>query len=244
MLSALVGAETVLLLLLTVVVIALLRSHAEILRRLGDGSDSANDAERELIAPAWHDGTGRAALDVAGSTLRGDAIKLAVGAGKPPTLLAFLTSGCSVCEGFWTALGQGCEAPGGARVIAVTKDASHERLVRLRELASERAPVVMSTAAWEGYAVPAAPYFIFFDGHSDAAAGEGTASGWAGLHSLLSDQLAERGVGGDEPTSLSTGPRPSRTQRARDVDRTLEDAGIRPGHPTLHPSGAREPHSR
>lgn len=244
MLAALVGAETVLLVLLTVVVIALLRSHAEILRRLGDGSDAGQDAPEELIAPLSSGDAGRAAFDVAGVTPHGDAVKLAVGAGKPPTLLAFLSSGCQVCQGFWGALGRGAQAPAGARMIVVTKDSSHERLVRVRELASAAVPVVMSTAAWEDYAVPAAPYFIFFDGRSDTATGEGTADGWAGLHSLLSDHLAERGLGRDETSSRALRERPTRTQRAREVDRTLQDAGIHPGHPTLHPSGDSRPRSR
>src|SRR5207244_910663 len=47
----------------------------------------------------------RPSTDIAGTTLEGDAVKIAVGPASPPTLLAFLTSGCTSCQGFWEAFG-------------------------------------------------------------------------------------------------------------------------------------------
>ena len=71
--AALVSVETVLLVLLVVLVAALLRSHAEILRRLGPegaGPPAPRRAAGRLRAPR------RAAPELAGVTPTGDAIKL------------------------------------------------------------------------------------------------------------------------------------------------------------------------
>ena len=50
-----------------------------------------------------------------------------------PTLLAFLTSGCSTCAVFWSALANphASPVPGGARVVVVTKGAEAESPARL-----------------------------------------------------------------------------------------------------------------
>ena len=90
--------ETFLLAVTVVFVIALLRSHAEILRRLvaiDDGVRTAGPAgafgQREDRA------AGGAVTDIVGENLAGDAVKFALGAGSPRTLLAFLSSGCAAC---------------------------------------------------------------------------------------------------------------------------------------------------
>ena len=71
---ALVSVETVLLVLLVVLVAALLRSHAEILRRLGpEGDGPAASARAAGRRPRRR----RAAPELAGATPTGDAIKLA-----------------------------------------------------------------------------------------------------------------------------------------------------------------------
>ena len=49
--TALVSVETVLLVLLIVLVVGLLRSHAELLRRLGPGDGAAGSATRSLRRP-------------------------------------------------------------------------------------------------------------------------------------------------------------------------------------------------
>ena len=224
--TALVAVETLLLVVLTVLVAGLLRSHAEIMRRLGpDGDEPVARADGSMAAAAPERGSA-AAPDIAGSTLTGDSMKLSLGDGA--TLLAFLSSGCTSCQGFWEAFGGGgaSELPAGTRVVAVTKDGSHESPSRLAELAPSGLPVVLSSAAWEDYSVPGTPYFVYVvDG---AIHGEGVATQWPQLVSMLRDavydeQLAVRSYGGRGE------------ERASRVDETLAAAGIGPDHPSLYP---------
>jgi hypothetical protein len=217
--TVLVACETVLLVLLVLLVAGLLRSHAEILRRLGPPQD------RELPEPARR-AAARAAHDLAGLTPQHDALKVGLGDGSPPTLVAFLTSGCTACERFWQDLRadrRPPELPSAVRVVAVTKDSSHESPARLRGLAPPTVPVVMSSAAWRDYGVPAAPYFVYVDG--GRVHGEGSASTWQQIASLLRDAIEDHaGASGGE-------------RRTVDVDRALSAAGIGPGHPSLYPGG-------
>src|SRR5436309_9949517 len=97
--TALVACETLLLVLLVVLVASLLRSHAEILRRLGPPADEADDTESlatTIAGPATRAGD-RKATDIIDTTLDGDAGEVAVAGDTPTTLLAFLTSGCNSC---------------------------------------------------------------------------------------------------------------------------------------------------
>ncbi len=221
--TALVSVETVLLVLLVVLVAGLLRSHAEILRRLGP----TEDRERPIASPP---ATSRSAAQVraaplTGATPDGDVVTLAFdGAGSAPTLLAFLTSGCSTCAGFWETLGER-RLPPGVQTLIVTRGSDRERPSRLRSLAPSRVPVVMSSQAWEDYRVPGAPYFVLVDG---LVRGEGVATTWQALAALVSDAIEdERGAElGD-----------AGTRRARGVDATLAAAGIGPEHPSLYPGG-------
>jgi hypothetical protein len=235
--TALVAVETLLLVLLILLVAGLLRSHAEILRRLGPPDDEPA-AEREGLvvrqhAPARGDGE-LAAPDVAGATLAGDSVKVSLAPGSPPTLLAFLTSGCTSCGNFWEAFGgHGIEelAPG-VRVVAVTKDGSHESPSRLRELAPAGLPVLLSSVAWDAYSVPGSPYFVYVE--DGAIQGEGSATQWPQLASLLRDARADMRAAGPR----SGGPRGGE-ERASSADAVLEAAGIGPGHPSLYPASGR-----
>ena len=221
--TALVAVETLLLVLLVVLVAGLLRSHAEILRRLGPPPDEAgaDDLVVRQRAPARDPGA-LAAADVAGATLLGDSAKVSLAPGSPPTLLAFLTSGCTSCRNFWEAFGAGALGElAGVRVVAVAKDGSHESPVRLRELAPPGLPVLLSSAAWDEYAVPGSPYFVYVEDGS--IAGEGSATQWPPLASLLRDARADTRLAGGE-------------RRALDADAALEAAGIGPGHPSLYPT--------
>jgi hypothetical protein len=109
------------------------------------------------------------------------------------------------------------DVPGGARLVAVTRGAEAESPGTLAQLAGDRLPVVMSTAAWEHYDVPAAPYFVFVSGPAGRIVGEGTASNWEQVRTLVS-------------TAVTDG-----TTRHR-VDDELAGAGILPGDPRLHPT--------
>jgi hypothetical protein len=222
--TALVAVETLLLVLLVLLVAGLLRSHAEILRRLGPppGEGEADDLVVRQQAPARDPGA-LAAPDVAGATLLGDTAKVSLAPGSPPTLLAFLTSGCTSCRNFWDAFGSGGieELAPDVRVVAVTKDGSHESPSRLRELAPAGLPVLLSSVAWDAYSVPGSPYFVYVEG--GAIQGEGSATQWPQLASLLRDARADTRGGGGEGRALG-------------IDATLEAAGIAPGHPSLYPT--------
>src|SRR5918912_520951 len=118
--TLLVALETLLLALMALLVTGLLRSHAEILRRLaalGLGDEQAA-FEPGLARPR---GDTPPAVDLAGTTLQGDARTIAV-RGSGTTLLAFLSSGCSICRDFWDAFAGGPRLPGGARLVVVTRD--------------------------------------------------------------------------------------------------------------------------
>jgi len=227
--TVLVATETVLLVLLAVLVAGLLRSHAEILRRLGPPGE-AGSAPAPADAPRRQ---GSTAPDIAGTTLDGAAVQLGMGPGRRSTLLAFLSSGCLTCERFWASLaaGETPAMPGDTRVVAITKDRSHESPSRLRELAGDGVPLVMSSSAWEHYEVPTSPYFVYVDGASGGIHGEGAATGWEQVASLLRDALDDVAVAGGG--SARSGP-----ERAGRIDSDLEAAGIGPGHPSLYPSGA------
>ena len=95
-------------------IVALLRSHAEILRRLTAIEES--QARRPGASRHPPPGPGRppsvSARDIVGETLAGDAVKLALGAGSPRTLLAFLSSGCAACGPLWAGLRRARAAAG------------------------------------------------------------------------------------------------------------------------------------
>jgi hypothetical protein len=218
--EVLVAVETVLLALLVLLVAGLLRSHAEILRRLGPGTEPADDPV--LPEPPAVVAT-RAPADIAGTTLEGDAVKVTLGAAAPPTLVAFLTSGCAVCGNFWDDMRRGRHAEhlgADMRLVVVTKDTSHESPSKLERLRPDDVPLVMSTTAWDAHRVPAAPYFVYVEG--GLVQGEGSATTWKQIASLLRDAEHDaKYANGDE-----------RTDR---IDEVLEASGIGPGHPSLYP---------
>ncbi len=219
--TAVVAVETVLLVLLIVLVAGLLRSHAEILRRLGQ-----SEAPSGVVAPPQAARTDAQLIPapISGSTPRGDAVALAFdGAGSRPTLLAFLSSGCSTCMGFWETLAEP-RLPATVQTVIVTRGSDRERPARLRELAPDNVPVVMSSKAWDDYGVPGAPYFVLVDG---AVRGEGVATTWQALASLVSDAIEDQ----REAQNADRG-----TRRSRNLDETFAAAGIGPDHPSLYPA--------
>jgi hypothetical protein len=235
--TALVAVETVVLVLLTVVVTGLLRSHGEILRRLhamGAGLDpDADPREQPAVLrprgdlPRAGKGLGPAA-DLAGTGLRDDAVMIPVVGVRHRTLLAFLSSGCLTCRGFWEALAdQGSLGlPADVRVVVVTKDAAEESIHSLRELAAPDLAVVMSNDAWEQYTVPGSPYFVLVDGPQARVVGEGTGQSWHQVQSLLAHASADEG----EVRRPFNG---AAATEAR-IDRELLVHGIGPGDPRLY----------
>jgi hypothetical protein len=216
--TAVVVAETIVLALLVLLVGGLLRSHAEILRRL----DELQPAGTAQAAPVRASST---AHDVSGVTLAGDAVHLGLTRPGAPTLLAFLTSGCSTCQTFWEAFADPRSTlAGDVGLVVVTKDPSHESPVRLAELAPPGVRVVMSSAAWSDYEVPASPYFVHVDA-GGRLAGEGTAQRFDQLRSLLADAVAD----------VADADRRGSRARALRAEGELAAAGIGPGHPSLYP---------
>jgi hypothetical protein len=218
--AAVVSVETVLLVLLIVLVAALLRSHAEILRRLGPDGGRARDAA-EVVPPRSQVRADAPAPELAGVTPSGDAVKLSF-EGAGPTLLAFLTTGCTSCAGFWETLGDRQALPG-VRNVIVTRGADREQRSKLRSLAPAGVPVLMSTEAWGDYSVPGSPYFVLVD--AGEVRGEGAATTWHALSSLVGDAIEE-----EKESTRGDG-------RHRRIDETLAAAGIGPDHPSLYPGG-------
>lgn len=236
--TILVATETLLLVLLAILVVGLLRSHAEILRRLGPPEgDAARGNGRRPPTEVARRGRPMPATDIAGSTLDGAPIQVGVRPGGQSTLLAFLSSGCLACRTFWESLGSDTApaVPGGARLVAVTKDRDLESPARLRDLAPADVPLVMSSAAWHDYEVPTSPYFVYIDGGSGEIHGEGAASGWEQVASLLRDALDDVATAERPAARGTTGP-----ERVSRIDRELADAGIGPGHESLYPGRDRE----
>ena len=226
--SALDGVQVAAIALLGLLVIGLLKSHAEILRQLHElGAGRAEENGHPVpVDIALGASNGAAAHDVAGRTPAGEAAVVAVRGVTHDTLLAFLSSGCLTCAGFWEALGAGGDLglPGHMRVVAVTKDPGEESAPAIRGLSSGQT-VVMSTQAWFDYEVPGSPYFVHVSAITGRVAGEGTASTWEQVVSLVSRAAADatRSRGAD--------------RRGEDrIDGELTAAGILPGDPSLYPT--------
>src|SRR5690606_27691109 len=111
----LVILEGIVILLLTVLVAGLLRSHADILRtldRLGAGDGTAPTAGTSLGLGPTRRSTGQAPVGaISGVTLDGQARTFALTDSRGYVLAAFLSSGCSTCKGFWTSFGRELDLP-------------------------------------------------------------------------------------------------------------------------------------
>lgn len=252
-----VVAEGVAIALLAVLVLGLLRSHALILKALhelgaglelerpvgGAGRDRSGPvhidiepgvvrAERPASAPAT-------AVDVVGHALDGSPRTVVVTEGGTRTLLAFLTTGCSVCATYWDAFASPVDVPGGATLVAVVKGDAEESPSTLRRLAPAGLDLVRSDRAWVDYDVPGSPYFVLVDG--GAIVGEGSASTWPQARDLLGQAVDEATLvrrGHDDGTgSAGVLDRGARDDRNR-MDSELRAAGITPGHPSLYPEPA------
>jgi hypothetical protein len=225
--------------LLVVLVAGLLRSHAEILRALHDlgvdlDPDAATSSPRVAVPRADAHRASPTAADVSGITPHGDAASFTIVGAEQPTMLAFLTSGCSTCVGFWDAFADPrVRVPGDARLIVITKGEEAESPARLRKFLPPDVPVVMSSEAWEAYDVPVAPYFAYVDGASGTVVGEGAANTWEHVVSMCEQAIADAGLS----TGTTRGRRRRPDGRAREArdDATLRSSGIEPGDPSLTP---------
>ncbi|HEX3005235.1 MAG TPA: hypothetical protein VHO27_13565 [Angustibacter sp.] len=257
---AVVIAEGVAIAVLALLVLGLLRSHALILRalhELGAGLELEKDAGggepagsgpvrvdiESGVVPATRPATVKGHA-IVGTTLTGEEVTIPVQGSGRRTLLAFLSSGCSVCQTFWDELSRGVgDVPGDGRLVVVAKDPHDESVTRLRELAGPRLEVVQSSAAWTDYAVPGSPYFVYVE---DATiTGEGSSTTWGQVRDLMRQAVGDAaearrragrtGPGHLAPTGdrLALGPVNDAADVAR-VDRELLSAGITPGHASLY----------
>jgi hypothetical protein len=170
-----------------------------------------------------------AAADLSGSGLRDDAVTIPVIGVQHRTLLAFLSSGCLTCRRFWDAFGRPAALglPGDVRLVVVTKDAAEESVRALRDLAPPDLAVVMSSPAWDQYAVPGSPYFALVNGATGRVEGEGTGASWEQVQSLLAH------ADGDAATTSPSAGGGAVATEAR-IDRELLAQGIHPGDPRLY----------
>jgi hypothetical protein len=263
---AVVVAEGVAIALLAVLVLGLLRSHALILRalhELGAGLELEEAASassppgpvpvrlEEGVVPASRPATtgSTVAAPVRGTTLDDVPVQVPVTGEGRRTLLAFLSSGCSVCRTFWDELSSGdADVPGGARLAVVTQGPEEESTSRLRLLAGPRLEVVRSSAAWSDYDVPGSPYFVYVE--DGVITGEGSSTTWAQVRDLMGQAVDDTAAARDltvrqqlavrQPVVQEDAVREgvARQEAARDdvggIDRELLRAGIHPGHPSLY----------
>jgi len=241
--TALVVVEAVAIALLGLLVAGLLRSHADILRTLHQAGLGDLDSARPRTSPgpvpvpfgvqpgvAAPRPEETAAVDIAGVTPYDEAVSVAVVGTPANTLLAFLSSGCLTCAGFWSAFGGRPELPADTRLVVVTKGAAEESVAKVRDLAPAGVAVVMSSEAWADYAVPGSPYFLLVEGLTGVIRGEGAASSWKQVVNLMAE------AGADSEVRRSGGRGRSGPEREMRTDRELSAAGILPGHPSLYPT--------
>lgn len=243
--------------LLAVLVVGLLRSHAEILKALHDlgvnldeGAPPNPRAPRRpavsshgpsrtadgVPGPRGGDAPLGRAADITGTLPDGGSAHLAITGVEHSTLLAFLSTGCGTCGVFWEALGDlgQDQLPGiDTRVAIVTQGVESESMAAVADLAPRGLVTVMSDAAWDDYEIPVSPYFVLTDGSSGRIIGEGSGTSWEQVTDLLGRAVADAGL-----ARARVAPRLERMggqDRAEWVDEQLRAAGLEPGDPSLHP---------
>ena len=257
---ALVLVLTFVVLLLGVLVAGLLRSHADILKSLHDlGAGVGDPVASELDESSRHgsfDGSARpvavplrmgpplpgerdsvSAPTISGVTPDGDALAVSLTGHDTLTLVAFLSSGCTTCAGFWEALQRPHELglPEDIRLLVVTKGPEFEIQAEVKAKAPERLAVIMSTEAWGDYEVPGSPFFVLVDGAAARRIGEGVANQFSQVTELVRRARVDvRPFGpGSRSRVFADGLDGPARESANDDE--LLAAGIHPGHRSLYP---------
>lgn len=220
--TAVVIIEGVVIVLLLVLMAGLLKSHAEILRRLaglGAGEGGADPERRPGTT-----GLGQAPTEtIAGVDVRGSSTSISLTHGRGETLLAFLSTGCASCRVFWEELSGSPQMPTpNTRPVIVTKSPKAESPSKVAELAPSQITLVMSDEAWDTFRVPLTPYFMLVAGDGGVI-GEGSATNMEHLLGLFRQSVAD-----SDPTRLGT------QERQEFTDQRLSRAGIDPGDPSLY----------
>lgn len=226
--TALVVIEGIVILLLVILVAGLLRSHADILRKLealGAGEDSTQTARTSIARTPMR--TEPVSVEtISGPTPLGDVASVALTGSRGHVLVAFMSSGCKTCQTFWKAFRSGMDLPrADIRPVLVTKGVEEESPSDIRKLAPPDVTTIMSNEVWDAFRVPGTPYFQLVDARSGDVIGEGSAGSWPRLIEMLERSLGDSGM---SDIRLST------KQRYQDTNRALGDAGIEPGDPSLY----------
>ncbi len=248
--TLLVGLLAVAVGVLTLIVFGLLRTHAEILRALDRLGVDLSDTELGPAAPAMaspaaplHNGAAAAGTtspvpaDIVGKVPAGGPVKVSVADAAALTLLAFLSSGCRTCQGFWEAFADpALDLPGnGTRLVIVGQDPEHDSESALAALVPRGLRAVLSSAAWQDYDVPGSPYFVLVDGPARRIVGAGTAGSWQQIHGLLTQALGDEALTPRHPAQPGALATDSPSNREHRADKALAAAGIGRGHPSLYP---------
>jgi hypothetical protein len=242
--------------LLGLLVVGLLRSHAEILKRLHDlgaGVDPAEPAATasppptpvvsredfqvmpQVPAPPERQAFGGAA-DLSGVAPGGaEALSVRIVGTEHDTIVAFLSSGCLTCQKFWDAFRKPrkLKLPAGTRLVIVTKGVDGESPSTVADLAPAGFPTVMSTQAFSDYDVPGSPYFVYVHGPSGRVRGEGTGPDWEQVSALLSQATVDAGLTQALDGQQVAKPDADQAREER-IDRELWAAGVRPGDTSLY----------
>jgi len=208
------------------------------------------------VGPPLPPERGTSTPTVAGVTPQGDALAVAVGSTGGLTLLAFLSTGCTSCHGFWQAFAgagtgsggtgrrhgtAGAGLPPGVDLLVVTKGPELEVPADVGAR-SAGVPVVMSTEAWTDYEVPGSPFFVLVDGADGRRIGEGIANTFPQVADLVRRAQADRdGTFGQATAGTAWGPAAGGAagggpDRERANDQVLRAAGILPGDRSLYPA--------
>ena len=243
---------------LGVLVVGLLRTHAEILRRLSelgagvyddDGAEaSAAGGIRSPVEIRTRPGVPEprdqaepvtaTAFDVSGVTPDGSAVAAGVVGRDHTTLLAFLSSGCGTCADFWRAFGDGAgtRLPGrDARSRDRDQGADARERARGRRVGAPGRHDRHVRLRLRQLPRAGQPLFVLVDGPSGNVVGEGAAASWAQVANLLAQAAADAGHDLDAPLTPSPAGRLTGPERSRRADDELRAAGIGPGHPSLYP---------
>jgi hypothetical protein len=218
--------------LLGILVVGLLRSHADILRRLesiGAGLDGSHEHSSQITLTR-RDAVSVAERRVIGVTPDGEPVVVSLSAGADPTLIAFLSTTCSTCTPFWEGLESSLMHFGGHRhrVLIVTLGESEESPTRAQSMAKPGVDVIMSSTSWSEFEVPGAPYFALIEAETSRVVGEGSAMTFESLEEFLSDAT------NDQKWDLQTSGGVGISEEDR-IDAELRRAGILPGDPRLYP---------
>lgn len=254
--TAIVTALGLAVVVLGILVVGLLRTHADILRALHDlglgldgetagaepGGGARSVVRTQVGVPApRHGALGRAAEPIVGTTPAGGSVAISLSPRPHATVLAFLSSGCSTCVSFWTTFRGPVDLPGeGTQLVIVTRGPDHESPAEIARLAPPHVTTVQSSDAWARFDVPGSPYFALVDGANGQIVGEGSATTWEHVVGLLQRAVDDGGVrltGTPDRAGRGDLSGDAAAREAR-IDRDLAAAGITPGHSSLYPTHA------